>query len=162
MKHQRNLLPAAVIAASFTIPTGPLWAQASQPLEETVVFATPIAQSEASAILAKREAVNLLDAVSADTIGRFPDQNLADSLARVPGIAIERDQGQARYVNLRGAPFRYTAIGFDGIDVPGAENGRIPRFDSFPAVITRQLKVNKAIMANMPGEAVAGDRKSVV
>jgi TonB-dependent receptor len=156
MTHHRNPLPFAVIAASLTIPGAPLWAQGSPPLEETVVFATPIAQSEASAILTKRESLNLLDAVSADTIGRFPDQNLADSLARVPGIAIERDQGQARYVNLRGAPFRYTAIGFDGIDVPGAENGRIPRFDSFPAVITRQLKVNKAVMANMPGEAVSG------
>jgi TonB-dependent receptor len=133
-------------------------AHAQEPgtLEETVVYGSSIRQSEASAILAKRDALNVVDAVSADTIGRFPDQNLADSLSRVPGIAIERDQGQARYVNLRGAPFRYTAIAFDGIDVPGAENGRIPRFDSFPAVITRQLKVNKAIMADMPGEAVSG------
>lgn len=130
--------------------------EAAGKLEETVVVASSIKQSEASAILTKRESVNIVDAISADTIGRFPDQNLADSLARVPGIAIERDQGQARYVNLRGAPFRYTAIGFDGIDVPGAENGRIPRFDSFPAMITRQLKVNKAILASMPGEAVAG------
>ncbi|MEM6545985.1 MAG: TonB-dependent receptor, partial [Pseudomonadota bacterium] len=131
-------------------------AQAKKELEETVVFATPIKQSEASSILAKRDSLNVIDAISADTIGRFPDQNLADSLARIPGIAIERDQGQARYVNLRGAPFRYTAIGFDGIDVPGAENGRIPRFDSFPAVITKQLSVNKSVMANMPGEAVSG------
>jgi len=151
----RTVLPlvAAVSAVSLACNAA---AQQSSVIEETVVFGTSIAQSEASAILAKRDALNVVDAISADTIGRFPDQNLADSLARVPGIAIERDQGQARYVNLRGAPFRYTAIAFDGIDVPGAENGRIPRFDSFPAVITRQLKVNKAIMANMPGEAVSG------
>ena len=98
-------------------------------IEEVVVTGTPIKQSEMASIDAKRTAVNVLDAISADTIGRFPDQNLADSLGRVPGIAIERDQGQARYVNLRGAPFRYTAIAFNGIDIPGAENGRIPRFD---------------------------------
>ncbi len=146
---------ATAIVCGLTVSTF-AEAQTSGAIEETVVFATSIKQSEASAILTKREALNVVDAISADTIGRFPDQNLADSLARVPGIAIERDQGQARYVNLRGAPFRYTAIGFDGIDVPGAENGRIPRFDSFPAVITRQLKVNKAVMANMPGEAVSG------
>ena len=125
-------------------------------IEEVVVTGTPIKQSEMASIDAKRTAVNVLDAISADTIGRFPDQNLADSLGRVPGIAIERDQGQARYVNLRGAPFRYTAIAFNGIDIPGAENGRIPRFDSFPAVITKKLTVNKAITADMPGEAVAG------
>ncbi len=125
-------------------------------IEEVVVTGTPIKQSEMASIDAKRTAFNVLDAISADTIGRFPDQNLADSLGRVPGIAIERDQGQARYVNLRGAPFRYTAIAFNGIDIPGAENGRIPRFDSFPAVITKKLMVNKAITADMPGEAVAG------
>ena len=125
-------------------------------MEEVVVTASPIRQSESAAIETKREALNVLDAISADTIGRFPDQNLADSLARVPGVAIERDQGQARYVNLRGAPFRYTAIAINGIDVPGAENGRIPRFDSFPAFITSKLTVNKAITADMPGEAVSG------
>lgn len=147
----RSRLTAAVLGALSCTTHA-----ADTALEETVVTASPIKQSESAAILAKRDALNVLDAISADSIGRFPDQNLADSLARVPGIAIERDQGQARYVNLRGAPFRYTAIAFDGIDVPGAENGRIPRFDSFPAVITRQLTVNKAITANMPGEAVAG------
>ena len=140
-----NLLSIAVLIASH----GSL-AQDRQ-LEEVIVTSSPITQSEMASIEAKRFAVNVLDAVSADTIGRFPDQNLADSLARVPGVAIERDQGQARYVNLRGAPFRYTAIAFNGIDVPGAENGRIPRFDSFPAVITRRLTVNKAITADMPG-----------
>jgi TonB-dependent receptor len=153
---RRHAPRSAVLTVSLSALAGTAFAQQAPVLEETVVFGTSIAQSEASAILAKRDALNVVDAISADTIGRFPDQNLADSLARVPGIAIERDQGQARYVNLRGAPFRYTAIGFDGIDVPGAENGRIPRFDSFPAVITRQLKVNKAVMANMPGEAVSG------
>lgn len=152
----RPSMTAMSVAVSTAVFSLGATAQESPVLEETVVFGTSIAQSEASAILAKRDSLNVVDVISADTIGRFPDQNLADSLARIPGIAIERDQGQARYVNLRGAPFRYTAIGFDGIDVPGAENGRIPRFDSFPAVITRQLKVNKAVMANMPGEAVAG------
>ncbi len=156
MKFPRRALPFAVVTATSTLFTAGANAQSSPPLEEVAVFATPIKQSEASAILTKQESVNVLDAISADSIGRFPDQNLADSLARIPGIAIERDQGQARYVNLRGAPFRYTAIAFDGIDVPGAENGRIPRFDAFPAVITRQLTVNKAVLANMPGEAVSG------
>ncbi|MCB1645507.1 MAG: TonB-dependent receptor [Pseudomonadales bacterium] len=133
-----------------------LHSQAEQPMEEVVVTAQPIRDSQQAAITAKRDADNLLEVVAADTIGRFPDQNLADSLGRVPGMAIERDQGQARYINFRGMPFRYTAIGFNGIDVPGAENGRIPRFDSFPSVITRRLNVNKAVVPSMPGEAVAG------
>lgn len=120
------------------------------------VTATPIRDSQAAALLQKREADNVADIIAADTIGRFPDQNLADSLGRLPGLAIERDQGQARFINFRGAPFRWTAIAFDGIDVLGAENGRIPRFDSFPSVITSSVEANKAITPDMPGEAVSG------
>ncbi len=127
-----------------------------QVIEEVVAVASPIRDSQAAAIDAKRNADNTVDVISADTIGRFPDQNLADSLGRLPGLAIERDQGQARYINFRGAPFRYTKIAIDGIDVPGAENGRTPRFDSFPSAITSRIEANKAIMPNMPGEAVAG------
>lgn len=125
-------------------------------IEQVTVVATPIRDSQVAAFEAKQLADNAMEVISADTIGRFPDQNLADSLGRLPGLAIERDQGQARYINFRGAPFRYTAIAFDGIDVPGAENGRIPRFDSFPSVITRRIEASKAIMPDMPGEAVAG------
>ncbi|MFV8816146.1 TonB-dependent receptor [Haliea sp. E17] len=126
------------------------------PMEEVYIIGTYIRDSNQAAIDAKRLADNYVDIVSADTIGQFPDQNLADSLGRLPGLAIERDQGQARYINLRGAPFRYTSIAFDGIDVPGAENGRIPRFDSFPSVITSRVEANKAILPSMPGESVAG------
>ncbi|MEL7033758.1 MAG: TonB-dependent receptor [Pseudomonadota bacterium] len=124
--------------------------------ETIVVTATPIRDSQAAAIAAKRNADNVVDVLAADTIGRFPDQNLADSLGRVPGLAIERDQGQARFINFRGAPFRYTKIAFDGIDVLGAEDGRTPRFDAFPSVITSKIEVNKAITADMPGESTVG------
>ena len=124
--------------------------------ETIVVTATPIRDSQIAAIEAKRNADNVVDVLAADTIGRFPDQNLADSLGRVPGLAIERDQGQARFINFRGAPFRYTKIAFDGVDVLGAEDGRIPRFDAFPSVITSRIEVNKAITADMPGEATVG------
>lgn len=125
-------------------------------IEEVIVVAKPIKASQLSSIEAKRNSVNLVDVVSADAIGRFPDTNLADSLGRLPGVSVERDQGRARYLNFRGAPRRYTAIAFDGIDIPGTENGRIPRFDSYPSVITSQILANKAITADMTGEAVAG------
>ena len=142
--------------AAFAVTAGQAQETTGGAADEIVVTATPIKDSQQAAIKAKREADNVVDIISADTIGRFPDQNLADSLGRLPGVAIERDQGQARYINFRGAPFRYTAIAFDGIDVPGAENGRVPRFDSIPSVITSAVEANKAITPNMPGEAVSG------
>ncbi len=153
---------ASLVALSFTasLAYAQETTQAQQtdaePMEEVVVMASPIRDSQKAAIMAKQSADNFVDVVSADTIGRFPDQNLADSLGRIPGLAIERDQGQARYINFRGTPFRYTALAIDGIYIPGAENGRVPRFDSFPAVITRKIEANKAILPSMPGESVAG------
>ena len=117
----------------------------SQEMEEVVVTGKSIKASQMAAIDAKRMADNVADVISADAIGRFPDQNLADALGRVPGVAIERDQGQARYIAFRGSPKRYTTTAFNGIDIPGVENGRTPRFDAYPAVITSQVVANKAI-----------------
>ena len=131
-------------------------AATAQPIEEVVVTAKPIKASQQAAIEAKRLAPNVADIISADAIGRFPDQNLADALGRVPGISIERDQGQARYVSFRGTPKRYTTTAFNGISIPGVENGRIPRFDAYPAVITSQVVANKAITPDMPGESISG------
>jgi TonB-dependent receptor len=146
-----------VMSAALTAPYALAEPEDLEARQETVVVtATPIRDSQIAAIEAKRSADNVVDVLAADTIGRFPDQNLADSLARVPGIAVERDQGQARYVNFRGAPFRYTKIAFDGIDVLGAEDGRTPRFDSIPSVITSRVEVNKAITPDMPGDSTIG------
>jgi len=152
-KFSRRVLSRAI--ATVVAAPGIALAQ-SGVIEEVVVQASPIRDSQQAALDVKRLADNYVDVISADTIGRFPDQNLADSLSRLPGVAVERDQGQARYLNMRGAPFRYTGIAFDGIDVPGAENGRIPRFDSLPATITRRVDANKAILPSMPGESVSG------
>ncbi len=148
------LLASTMLAAPHALAQTSEDTQARQ--DTIVVTGTPIRDSQIAAIEAKRLSDNIVDVLAADTIGRFPDQNLADSLGRVPGLAIERDQGQARYINFRGAPFRYTKIAFDGIDVLGAEDGRTPRFDAFPSVITSRVEVNKAITADMPGESTVG------
>lgn len=124
--------------------------------DTVVVVGSPIRDSQAAAIEAKRNADNVVDILAADTIGRFPDQSLAAALTRVPGLAVESDQGEARFVNLRGGRFRYTTISFDGIDVLGADDGRIPRFDSIPAIITSTVEANKAITPDLPGAPVLG------
>ncbi|GGD60264.1 TonB-dependent receptor [Lacimicrobium alkaliphilum] len=157
---KKSRLAVLVSAGLTTLTSAGALAQTSvngdQSIEEVMAIASPIRDSQKAAIDAKKNATNLMDIISADTIGRFPDQNLADSLGRIPGLAIERDQGQARYINFRGAPFKYSPIAIDGMVIPGAENGRIARFDSFPAIITSRLEANKAITPAMPGDAVAG------
>ena len=151
-------ITGTVVVAMATLMST-MWAisaGAEEPIEEVVVVAKSIKASQQAAIEAKRNAVNVADVISADAVGRFPDQNIADALGRLPGVAIERDQGQARYVSFRGAPKRYTTTAFNGIDIPGVENGRVPRFDAYPAVIIGQVVANKAITADMPGESISG------
>ena len=162
-RQRFRLFRVALFLGTAALPLVPVHAQDesgsqkdSPPENAIIVTATPIGDGIDAALRTKREATNVLDVISSDTIGRFPDQNLADALNRLPGVAVERDQGQARFVNFRGAPFRFTAIAFDGIDIPGAQNGRIPRFDSFPATIVSAVEANKAITPDMPGEAVSG------
>jgi len=147
---------SALMIMAALIGVGSTAAAAEQTIEEVVVIGKSIKASQQAAIDAKRLADNVADIISADAIGRFPDQNLADALGRVPGISIERDQGQARYISFRGTPKRYTTTAFNGISIPGVENGRIPRFDAYPAVITSQVVANKAITPDMPGESVSG------
>ena len=145
-----------VLGLSIVFGAQALVSIAEEAIEEVVVLGKSIKASTQSSLDAKRMADNVADVISADAMGRFPDQNLADALGRVPGIAIERDQGQARYVSFRGAPKRYTTTAFDGVDIPGVENGRVPRFDAYPTVITSQVVANKAITADMPGESISG------
>ncbi|MGY1424828.1 TonB-dependent receptor [Lysobacter sp. A289] len=126
-------------------------------LDSVVVTAPrPIAESEYAALQAQRASTSLVNVVAADSIGRFPDQNVAAALSRLPGIAVERDQGQERYVNLRGAPSRWTTIAFDGVNVISPA-GRTARLDTIPSSIASQVIARKAITAAMPSETLAGN-----
>ncbi|MFN4185139.1 MAG: TonB-dependent receptor [Hyphomonas sp.] len=120
------------------------------------VTATPIADSEAAAYSRQKAADNLVNIVAADTIGRFPDQNVAGALSRLPGVSVERDQGQERYVNLRGAPNKWTTISFNGINVVSPE-GRASRLDTIPNSIVSSIEVTKAVKADMPADTIAGN-----
>ena len=93
-----------VLVLSMIVGAQAIVAFAEDSIEEIVVTAKSIKASTQSSIDAKRMADNVADVISADAVGRFPDQNLADALGRVPGISIERDQGQARYISFRGSP----------------------------------------------------------
>ena len=121
-----------------------------------VTGARPIAESEAAALKVQREADSLVTVAASDSVGRLPDQNVAQAASRLPGIAIERDQGQARYISLRGAPNYWTTLSFDGINVVSPE-GRDARFDSVPSAIAAQIVVSKAVTPDMPGETVSGN-----
>ena len=144
-----------VVAGQDTEINVSLAAAAGTDGEITVTASRPIAESLAAALQVQRASTALVSVIAADSIGRFPDQNIAASLARLPGIAVQRDQGQDRFVSLRGARITWTTVSFDGINVISPA-GRETRFDTIPATIASQVAVRKAVTADLTGEAVAG------
>lgn len=142
--------------ALFAGYTQALAADAEDAGEVVITGRRPLAESEAAALRVQKNSDSLVSVLSADTIGDLPDQNVAFAIGRLPGVGLERDQGQARYVNLRGMPRRWATISFDGLSVVSAE-GRDSRFDNIPSAIASQVIIQKAIVASMPGDTVAGN-----
>lgn len=137
-------------------------AQAAPPVEEAsaegeIIVMGTIAQAQAASIEAKRAALNLVDVAAADAVGRFPDQNSAAALSRLPAVAVQRDQGQERYIQVRGAPNRWTSVTIDGIPIIGVDEGgdtRAFRFDAVPAVMLSALAINKTLTPALPSDAI--------
>lgn len=116
-----------------------------------------IREGMARAITEQRAADNVKNVLAADSVGRFPDLNLADSLGRVSGISIERDQGEARFINVRGAPSDYTSVAIDGVTMPSPTTGsRAMRLDTIPSDIVGTLEVTKAITPDIDADNIGG------
>ncbi len=157
LRVSRKALMLAAVAAIPQVAFAEDAAPAEEEAQEIVVSGErPIAESEAAALRVQRNSDNLVSVLSADSVGRLPDQNIAQAVGRLPGLAVERDQGQARYISIRGAPNYWTTLSFDGINVVSPE-GRDARFDSIPSAIASQIIVSKAVTPDMPGETVAGN-----
>ncbi len=157
MNRHKTILLGAVSALSLSSVAFAQTAPAASTVEELVVVARqPLAESVAAALEVQRESDSLVSVLSADAVGNLPDQNVAYAIGRLPGVGVQRDQGQARYVNLRGAPVYWTTLSFDGLSVVSPQ-GRDSRFDNIPSAIASQIVVEKAITPNMPGAAVAGN-----
>jgi TonB-dependent receptor len=125
--------------------------------DNVIVVTGSIRGSLDNATEAKRRALNVADVATADSVGRFPDENVAAALARLPGVAVQLDQGQARYIQVRGAPNRWTSVAIDGLPQTGTDEGggeRAFRFDAVPAVLLQQLVVNKSLTPDITAEAI--------
>ena len=89
--------------------------------EMVQVRAEPIGEGQASALNQQRTALNITNIVSADQIGSFPDPNAAEAASRIPGVSIARDQGEGRYVLVRGTESRLNSMLIDGERIPSPE-----------------------------------------
>lgn len=115
------------------------------------------AAGQAGALNRQRAADSIKNIVSADAIGQFPDQNVAESLQRVPGLSLFRDQGEGRFVVIRGIDPAFSATTINGLRVPGPEaDSRQVNLDVISSDLLESLEVSKSTTPDMDGDALGG------
>jgi TonB-dependent receptor len=115
------------------------------------------AAGEAEEVNRERNADNIVQVLTSDVIRSLPNANMADALGRLPSVSIERDEGEGKYVQVRGTEPRLTNTTIDGVNVPSPESGvRQIKFDAIPADIVESVEINKTLQANMDGDGIGG------
>jgi TonB-dependent receptor len=115
------------------------------------------AAGEAEEVNRERSADNVVQVLTSDVIRSLPNANMADALGRLPSVSIERDEGEGKYVQVRGTEPRLTNTTIDGVNVPSPESGvRQIKFDAIPADIVESVEINKTLQANMDGDGIGG------
>ncbi|MAC35480.1 MAG: TonB-dependent receptor [Haliea sp.] len=123
-------------------------------LEEVLVYGQSAAM--AGAINQQRAANNIRSVLDADTMGQFPDQNVAESLRRLSGISVANDQGEGRYVVIRGMDPDLNATSINGVRATAAEDRRALQLDVIPTDVLDGLEVQKSLTPDMDGDAIGG------
>jgi hypothetical protein len=92
----------------------------------------------------------------ADVITSLPNTNIADAVGRLPSVSLERDEGEGKYVQIRGTEPRLSNVTIDGVHVPSPEAVRNVKLDAIPADLIDSVEINKTLSANQEGDAIGG------
>lgn len=124
---------------------------------EGVTVEGAIAKTQAEALSRQKEAPNITNIVASDQMGRFPDPSAPDAVQRIPGVAVERDLGEGRYIQIRGGSAQNTQVTVNGEQVPSPESElRQIALDAVPVDVLEAIEVAKAITPDMDAEAIGG------
>jgi TonB-dependent receptor len=127
----------------------------SQNLE--VLVTAERASGEAAAVNRELTADNIVQVLPSEVIRSLPNANMADALGRLPSVTIERDEGEGKYVQIRGTEPRLANVTIDGVNTPSPESGvRQIKLDAIPADIVESVEINKTLQANMDPDGIGG------
>lgn len=162
--QNKSPLGLAISLSLLVLSTAPAVAAASGELagaaaatELDRVEVRPQLESQTRAVDLKRSSDAIQDAVSSDAMGVYPDKNVAESLQRLPGVSVTRDQGEGRFVVVRGLDANLNSVSIDGIAVGTPEDSsRAAPLDVIPSDSTERLRVVKSPTPDMPGDAIGG------
>ncbi len=124
---------------------------------QTVVVTGTGPTTQTTAIEDQRLAPNIENVQSAEQIARFPDVNAGDALRRLPGIGVQNDTGESRYVTIRGLDSNLSDITFNHVRIPSTDpNGRHVGLDQIPADLVSRIVLTKTNLPEQDAEALGG------
>lgn len=112
---------------------------------------------DAAAINETRTSENILNVMTDTQIQSLPNANVADAIGRLPGVTLQRNEGEGQYVQIRGTEPRLSNTTIDGVIVPGPDpEVRQVDLDTIPAGLVGSVAINKTLSANQDGDAIGG------
>ncbi|MFZ6846866.1 TonB-dependent receptor [Undibacterium sp. RuRC25W] len=130
-------------------------AQAQETQANTVVV-TGIRSGIENAISLKRDSTSLVEAISAEDIGQLPDQSIAESIARLPGLAAQRVAGRAQAISIRGLSPDFATTTLNGRSQASTGDNRAAEFDQYPAELFGAVVVYKTPDAGLVDQGLSG------
>lgn len=153
MPYPRPKMISIAVASACAFGAPPVVAQ-QQTIDTATTTAAPdatpsqsvtvvgIRRSIADAINVKRYSDSISDAISAQDVGKLPDQNVAETISRIPGVQITRVEGEGAKINVRGIGLNRQLL--NGMSFVGAQSNGDPNLSDFPSEILSSVEVIKA------------------
>ena len=153
-----SLAVAAALPGAMMLSTAAMAqdADADDDVIEEVVSYGKFRQSLVDSIATKRDSSTIVEAISAEDIGKLPDSSIAESLARLPGLAGERVNGRTSDISVRGFKGDYSGVSMNGRELLGIGDNRNVEYDLYPSEIISGVLVYKAPDATMTTQGIAG------
>jgi iron complex outermembrane receptor protein len=153
----RTKLAASIsilLSAGIAAPTA--FAQEAEAAEADVeiIAVTGIRGSLARAMDMKREGTGVVDAISAEEMGKFPDTNLAESLQRITGVTVSRSNGEGSQITVRGFGPDFNLVTLNGRQMPGTGNSRSYNLENLASSGVSALEVFKTARAEYPSGGI--------
>jgi len=156
----------ALLCGYQYLSLAPAFAQETVQDDLEVIEVTGFRGSLSKSLMTKRAAVNSVESIVAEDIGKFPDLNIAESIQRVPGVAISREGGEGRQITLRGLGPSFTRSTLNGMEVPASTDGtdsgggvndsRAFDFNVFASELFNRVDIQKSPTASMEEGGIAG------
>jgi TonB-dependent receptor len=113
-------------------------------------------RGEIEALNRQETADNIVQVLPAEVITSLPNTNIADALGRLPSVSLERDEGEGKYVQIRGTEPRLSNVTVDGVHLPSPESVRNVKLDAIPAALVDSVEINKTLSPSQEGDAIGG------